>query len=60
MFRQATVYKARNRDTCWFSILDNEWPDLKKTFERWLDPNNFDAQGHQNQKLAGCAQRPPG
>ena len=26
MFRQATVYKARNRDTCWFSILDSEWP----------------------------------
>ena len=29
MFRQATVYKARNRDTCWFSILDSEWPALK-------------------------------
>ena len=29
MFRQATVYKARNRDTCWFSILDSEWPALQ-------------------------------
>ena len=39
MFRQATVYKARNRDTCWFSILDSEWPDLKPAFEHWLDPS---------------------
>jgi RimJ/RimL family protein N-acetyltransferase len=52
MFRQATVYKARNRDTCWFSILDSEWPALKRGFERWLDPANFDAQGRQRRNLA--------
>jgi RimJ/RimL family protein N-acetyltransferase len=51
MFRQATVYKARNRDTCWFSILDNEWPALKSAFERWLAPENFDAVGRQRQSL---------
>jgi RimJ/RimL family protein N-acetyltransferase len=60
MFRQATVYKARNRDTCWFSILDSEWPALKAAFERWLDPDNFDMQGHQKRNLASCAQPPPG
>jgi RimJ/RimL family protein N-acetyltransferase len=60
MFRQATVYKARNRDTCWFSILDSEWLALKARFERWLDPDNFDAQGHQKRNLASCAQPPPG
>ena len=54
MFRQATVYKARNRDTCWFSILDSEWLALKARFERWLDPDNFNAQGHQKRNLAGC------
>ena len=48
MFRQATVYKARNRDTCWFSILDSEWPRS----ERWLDPGNFDAAGRQRQSLS--------
>ena len=52
MFRQATVYKARNRDTCWFSILDSEWPALKPAFERWLDPANFDAAGQQRQSLS--------
>jgi RimJ/RimL family protein N-acetyltransferase len=52
MFRQATVYKARNRDTCWFSILDSEWPALKSAFERWLDPGNFDAAGRQRHSLS--------
>ena len=28
LFRQATVYKGRNRDTAWFSIIDSEWPAL--------------------------------
>jgi hypothetical protein len=60
MFRQATVYKARNRDTCWFSILDSEWPALKDGFERWLDPANFDAQGRQKRNLASCTEPPRG
>jgi len=52
LFRQATVYKSRNRDTCWFSILDSEWPALKTAFEHWLDRGNFDAAGRQRQSLA--------
>src|SRR6516165_2714426 len=57
MFRQATVYKGRNRDTCWFSILDSEWPALKPAFERWLDPANFDAAGQQRQSLSSLRMR---
>jgi RimJ/RimL family protein N-acetyltransferase len=60
MFRQATVYKARNRDTCWFSILDNEWPELKPAFERWLDPDNFDKSGRQRQSLSCLVRKEPG
>ena len=26
LFRQAVIYKGRNRDTTWFSIIDTEWP----------------------------------
>jgi len=52
LFRQATVYKGRNRDTCWFSILDSEWPALKQGFEHWLDPANFDAAGRQLRSLS--------
>jgi RimJ/RimL family protein N-acetyltransferase len=52
LFRQAVVYKGRNRDTAWFSILDSEWPALRQAFERWLDPANFDAGGRQRVRLA--------
>jgi RimJ/RimL family protein N-acetyltransferase len=52
LFRQATVYKGRNRDTAWFSIIDGEWPPLRDAFERWLDPANFDAGGRQRRSLA--------
>lgn len=52
VFRQLTVYKNRNRDTAWFSILDSEWPALKAAFERWLSPENFDGGGRQRQSLA--------
>jgi hypothetical protein len=51
LFRQATIYKGRNRDTAWFSIIDGEWPALKRAYEAWLDPANFDAHGKQKQSL---------
>jgi len=51
IFRQATVYKGRNRDTAWFSILNSEWPVLKEAFERWLDDDNFTSSGEQKQSL---------
>lgn len=53
LFRQATHYRGRNRDTTWFSILDTEWPDQRDRFERWLDPANFDADGRQKTSLQG-------
>jgi len=52
LFRQATVYKGRNRDTAWYSILDREWPALRAAYERWLDPANFDAEGRQRISLS--------
>jgi len=47
VFRQATHYKGRNRDTAWFGITDAEWPDLKAEYQRWLSPTNFDEHGQQ-------------
>jgi RimJ/RimL family protein N-acetyltransferase len=56
IFRQAIVYKGRNRDTAWFSIVDREWPALRAGFERWLDPTNFDGSGRQIRRLEECRQ----
>jgi len=47
LFRQAVVYKGRNRDTAWYSIIDGEWPALQRAFAQWLDPANFAADGSQ-------------
>ena len=50
-FRQATIYKGRNRDTAWYSVVDREWPALAAAFECWLDPANFDPAGRQRTRL---------
>jgi RimJ/RimL family protein N-acetyltransferase len=50
-FRQATVVKDRNRDTAWFSILDSEWPTMRRNFEQWLAESNFDQLGGQLTRL---------
>jgi RimJ/RimL family protein N-acetyltransferase len=52
IFRQALVYKGRNRDTAWFSIIDREWPALRDAYEQWLAPANFDAAGRQRARLS--------
>ncbi len=56
-FRQALVYKGRNRDTAWYAIIDAEWPALRSAFERWLDPANFDAEGRQVRSLSALTAR---
>lgn len=56
IFRQATIYKRRNRDTAWYSMLDGEWPAARRAFESWLDPANFDADGKQLQSLSTLMQ----
>jgi len=51
VFRQATMYKGRNRDTAWYAIIDSDWPMIKQAFQNWLDPENFDKSGQQKTKL---------
>ena len=57
IFRQALVYKGRNRDTAWFSIIDSEWPARRAAFERWLAMENFDGSGQQLTALTACRQQ---
>jgi RimJ/RimL family protein N-acetyltransferase len=51
-FRNAMVYKGRNRHTDWFSITDDEWDRLRPSYDAWLGPDNFDAQGRQRTSLS--------
>lgn len=52
IFRQATVYKGRSRDTAWFAAIDAEWKALNGAFEQWLAPENFDTAGLQRVALS--------
>jgi RimJ/RimL family protein N-acetyltransferase len=52
VFRQAMVTKGRNRDTAWYSVIDKEWPALACAYQRWLAPDNFDANGQQRTSLS--------
>jgi RimJ/RimL family protein N-acetyltransferase len=52
IFRQATLYKGRNRDTAWYAAIDTEWPALRQAFLAWLAPANFDRAGRQRTRLS--------
>jgi RimJ/RimL family protein N-acetyltransferase len=51
VFRQHQVIKGRNRDTAWFAITDDEWPAIRRAFQAWLAPANFDRAGVQKRAL---------
>jgi RimJ/RimL family protein N-acetyltransferase len=51
IFRAHMIVKGRNRDTAWYSLLEREWPERRRAFERWLAPDNF-KQGAQKTSLA--------
>ena len=52
IFRQASIYKGRSRDSAWFAAIDSDWPAMARAFETWLDPANFDEAGRQRVKLS--------
>ena len=51
-FRNAVVYKGRNRDTDWFAMTDDDFARLRSAYDGWLDPTNFDADGRQRRSLS--------
>ena len=51
LFRQATIYKNRNRDTAWYSVIDKEWKKHKKKYLTFLKKSNFTDKLKQKRKL---------
>lgn len=45
------VVKGRNRDTAWYSIIEDDWPVARDGFRLWLMEDNFDAGGVQKERL---------
>ena len=52
IFHNHMVYKGLNRDTAWYSILGEEWPDVRTVLRSWLGDDNFDARGVAKRSLA--------
>ncbi|KAJ9651067.1 hypothetical protein H2198_009646 [Neophaeococcomyces mojaviensis] len=50
-FRQEQIVKGRNRDSCWYSMIDSEWPLCKAVYEKWLEDENFDEQQRQRRGM---------
>ena len=59
IFRDHMIVKGRSRDTAWFAMLTAEWSARKAAFERWLSPENFNADGTQRAKLGELHQAGP-
>ena len=51
VFYNHMIFKGKNRDTAWYSILDDEWPEVRGILENWLDDANFDEQGTARRSL---------
>ncbi len=51
VFRNHMVVKARNRDTAWYAITDEEWPSIRLGYEAWLAPENFESDSRQKRAL---------
>lgn len=51
IFRNDMVVKGKNRDTAWYAMTDDDWPQIKAAFERWLAAGNFDSDGRQINRL---------
>jgi hypothetical protein len=54
IFYNHVIVKGRNRDTAWYSILDDEWPEARGLIATWLADKNFDDGGHAKTSLSAA------
>jgi len=57
LFRQHMIIKGRNRDTAWYSMLAEDWPQVRAAMEAWLALENFDEHGKQRTRLSELMMR---
>lgn len=52
IFFNHMIVKGNSRDTAWYSILDDEWPEVRKILKTWLADLNFDTGGDARSSLS--------
>lgn len=50
-FRNHMISHGHSRDSDLLSVIEDEWPDVKRALETWLDGSNFNEQGKQLRRL---------
>ena len=60
IFRQAALYRDRNRDTAWFSIIDREWLALERAYRQWFAEVRQSKQRAQGRSLTDFIYRERG
>jgi len=51
-FRRAALVNGHTRDTTWYSIIKEEWSELRAILETWLAEENFSDNGTQKSRLS--------
>ncbi|MCP4314475.1 MAG: GNAT family N-acetyltransferase [Hyphomicrobiales bacterium] len=59
IFYNNLIFKGMNRDTAWYSILDDEWPEIRDLIAGWLAPGNFDEDGNARSSLSAAMDSRP-
>lgn len=57
IFYNNLIFKGMNRDTAWYSILDDEWPEVREKIKTWLSDDNFNAKGVPKSSLSKIMQQ---
>lgn len=52
IFYNHMIVKGCNRDTAWYSILADEWPEVRSIIQTWLDDENVDPAGRPQRSLS--------
>lgn len=56
IFYNHMIVKGHNRDTAWYSLLDQDWPEIQAIFQKWLDDTNFDQDDVARESLSDLMQ----
>lgn len=57
IFYNHLIFKGINRDTAWYSILDDEWPEVNDRIQTWLHADNFSSDGMPKSSLTETMQQ---
>jgi len=52
-FKYYSVMKDHNRNTLWYSIISDDWPELNKIFSTWLESGGQEKLGDLTSKVSG-------